>query len=244
MLLETRFPIGRAPILMISDGPAAEAARRGTVLFAHGFTADCEINRKEIESLAGAGFLAIGIDNYGHGRRSTPEWDHLFSRTHPGFERNLHDAVIETARDVPTIIDHLEEKGLIHEGRVGITGISMGGHISYLAVTMEPRLRACVPIIGAPRWRIDDPREPVHHPKAFASVALLAMNAGRDDVVEARHAREFHAKLMQLYPALADRIRYAEWPDSGHMMREQDWEECWAMGLGWLATHLRKPTEV
>ena len=59
---------------MVHVGEAREAAWRGTLLFYHGFVASKESQFKELDSLARAGFLAIGVDNVGHGARRYPDF--------------------------------------------------------------------------------------------------------------------------------------------------------------------------
>jgi dienelactone hydrolase len=133
---------------------------------------------------------------------------------------------------------------------VGITGISLGGFISFAAVPVENRLAAAVPILGSPDWdhrdgRAADPfllnlmkHSPVRSPESFAPCAVLACNAGKDVQVPPHAAREFVRKLEPFYSDCPERLKYLEYPESEHMMREQDWVDLWQHVTGWFAQHL------
>jgi cephalosporin-C deacetylase-like acetyl esterase len=49
------------------------------VLWYHGFTADRNASRPELETLAKVGFLAVGVDAVGHGARWLPDFDERFA---------------------------------------------------------------------------------------------------------------------------------------------------------------------
>ncbi len=59
--------IAGVPVLMAA--PALDGAPFPTVLWFHGFRADALAHAGELERLASAGFLAVGIDAVGHGAR-------------------------------------------------------------------------------------------------------------------------------------------------------------------------------
>jgi hypothetical protein len=58
---------------------AAEDPPWPAVLWFHGFTADRNASRSELEALARAGLLAVGLDAVGHGARRLPDFDRHFS---------------------------------------------------------------------------------------------------------------------------------------------------------------------
>lgn len=154
---------------------------------------------KELESLAGQGFLAVGVDNVGHGERRYPDFDRRLSQDNPDYNENFLRAVLETARETPRLLDALLEKGLAREDRIGALGISMGAFIAYTAVTLEPRLRVVVALVGSPEWPLDLPASPHRQLKRFDRVRLLSQTAGQDAVVPSRYARAFHGRLTEMY---------------------------------------------
>jgi hypothetical protein len=120
-----------APALLTSQQAPEAAARRGTVLVYHGFGGD----KSKLEDLAGAladaGFLAVCVDIVGHGDRRLPDWDEVFSEkrwseAEEATEAEFLTLLRATAAEVPAIVDELIAAGWAHEGRLGITGRSMG----------------------------------------------------------------------------------------------------------------------
>ena len=78
----------------------------------------------------------------------------------------------------------------------------------------------------------------MHHPARFPPRAVLLANAGRDENVPPAPARAFAAALQPYYAERPDRLRYVEYPESGHFMREGDWNELWYTAVGWFRAHL------
>ena len=209
------------------------AAGKGCILFYHGLGASKDSQLKELQDLADRGFLAVGIDNVGHGERRYPDFDERFSGDSADVERELQAAVLESAREIPVIIGRLRQKRLIVRGKIGVIGISMGGFIVYTAISLVPELRVAASILGSPEWRVDRPESPHHHLGAFSAIRLLSQNAGCDRAVPPQHARLFHQRLKEYYPDSEERFEYIEYSRSGHFMREDDWNVCWAKAVGW-----------
>jgi alpha-beta hydrolase superfamily lysophospholipase len=65
--------VGGVPLLLAF--PPAGDAPHPVVFWFHGFGVDKETHRKELEQLARAGFLAVGVDAAGHGARRLPDLD-------------------------------------------------------------------------------------------------------------------------------------------------------------------------
>ena len=133
--------------------------------------------------------------------------------------------------------DHRERHGNRHdqhdqcEAPVGITGISLGGYIAFGAVTADRRIRAAVPILGAPE-EVDDPAK-------FPPCAVLAANAGKDIYVPPPATRLFMKNLEQYYSAFPERLKYLEYAESEHFMREEDWNDLWREIIRWFQRFLR-----
>ncbi len=215
-----------------------EAGARGTVLFFHGVTASKEVQTKELAGLAGAGWLAVGLDNFGHGERLAPPWDHPDPWGEPDSGAAFVEAVARTASEVPAIVDDLVAEGWSRPDGFAVSGISMGGYIAYAAVLTEPRLKVSAPIVGSPRWWPDRPDSPHHHPDRFPPVALLSQTGSLDEVVSPRAARRFHQELLPWYRDQPERLAYVEFPESGHAPRAEDWDALWANLLAWLDRHM------
>lgn len=228
---EMKLHLAGAPALLIFQETPEKAGRKGTILFYHGLRADKETHYKELRSLANAGFLAIGIDAIGHGERMYPECRDI--NPAQDFEKVFMQMVAGTVDEIPRIIDELVDRGYSTSDRIGIGGISMGGFITYRALIVEPRLKAACPVLGSPAWKACPGLSPDGFPDRFYPTALLAQNAGKDVNVPAYWSRKFCKKLRNFYKDSPERLRYVEYAESGHFMREEDWNILWKNVVDW-----------
>lgn len=218
------------PTLLVHRGTAETAAARGVVLFHHGLGSEIGANLKELRSLADAGFLALGVDAVGHGRRRWPDFDEVLDG--PGFDEVFIGAVRDTARETGILVSALADRWG-PDLRVGMGGISMGGFVTYRSLVEEPRLACAVSILGSPRWAARTEESPEHHLTRLWPRPLLSLNAGEDRSVPPGPARELHEKLADHYRADPTRHRFVEFPGVGHFMPEPDWNRLWDLTLGW-----------
>jgi pimeloyl-ACP methyl ester carboxylesterase len=220
-----------------------QAAEQGAILFFHGLSVSKEIQVKELTSLAEHGFLAIGLDNVGHGARRYADFDRRFSDNNPDLGANFLQAVLQTAQEVPLIIDALAAEKLTRPNKIGVAGISMGGYITYTAITLEPRLTVAASILGSPEWQHDLPESPHHHRNKFNHIKLISQNASLDVNVPAKYARRFHRKLESAFDDYQQRFAYFEYPNSNHFMTESDWAVCWDRTVRWFKHHFAHPNQ-
>ena len=240
---EYRFRIdGTVAVLKLHYEPRP----RGAVLVLHGLGASAQEQRPELVSIAGAGLAAVALDAPHHGSRRDGWLDQMAAARPPESHIMLLRLIREALPEVRRAIDHLSAEG---HGPVGIVGISMGAYIALAAATEDDRIRATVSILGSPDW---SPRTgpiptemralmayaPVERPADLARHPLLLCNAGRDEHVPARFARDFSRRVAASYPALGPQVHYVEYAESGHFMRPEDWQDVWARTLAFLRAHL------
>ncbi|MGE0492297.1 MAG: dienelactone hydrolase family protein [Vulcanimicrobiota bacterium] len=221
---------GATPALCISD---RDTDFRGVVLVYHGLFADKETQRKELETLGRRGYLAVGVDAFGHGERRDPQLREKMAG--PDSKKAFLELVRATVGEVPRLV-RLIRALLDKPTNFGITGISMGGYICYGALQLEPSLKAAVPILGSPQWGGDD--SPHRQLDRFWPVALLAQNAGQDRNVPPDQSRQLVDQLRPRYQQDPERLAYHVYPDSDHFMREQDWRVLWERTLDWFDKYL------
>ncbi len=238
MYLYENKRLDKAPALFVCSDKLEIAAKKGTILFFHGLTGSKEAQVLALEDLASSGFLAVGIDAVGHGERRYADFDQRFSDENPDAYREFLNVVIATAQEVPLILDELSRMRLLNREKIGIAGISLGGHIAYAAIPLETRFKVAATILGSPQWKIDLPESPHNHLDKFSSIRLISQNAGQDEIVSAAYARRFHTILKARYSDYDERFNYIEYPGSGHFMQENDWNHCWAKTLTWFDHHL------
>jgi uncharacterized protein len=232
-------PLGKAPSLVIEP---LHSHSKATVLVYPGLSAAKEVQRKEMIWLAKAGFTAACMDSPHHGERADGYLEMLAplkdAEAHPKFIRIVQEAI----QEVPAIVDYFLEK---NGNEIGITGISLGGFITYGAVVAEPRLKAAIPILGSPDWSPKKASQysemlgmvelaPVRFPEKFPPCALFAANAGKDVSVRPAGSRKFVSHLRSFYHDFPERLKYQEYPNSEHMMLEEDWNDLWGQVVEWL----------
>jgi dienelactone hydrolase len=230
--------IAGAPALLTSRQLPEVAARRGTVLVYHGFGGDKLKLGHLAGTLADAGFLVVSIDIVGHGDRRLPDWDEVFSeerwaQAEDATEAEFLTLLRATAAEVPAVIDELVTLGWAHEGRLGITGRSMGGEISYAAVLTDSRIRAAAPMVGSPEWTLPWPDSPHQHAERFYPVPILSHSAELDEYVPAHYIRNFRDRLMPLYAENPERLCYIEYPGAGHFLTPELWRETYQRVAAW-----------
>jgi len=208
-----------------------------TVLVYHGLSADKEVQRKELVTLAEAGLLAVGIDAAGHGERRMPDFEARFAGPWGEEAESLFfSLVMKTMNEVPAVLDALEATGLAALDRFALFGISMGAYITYGAIPVERRLRAAVALLGSPAW--PHPASPHHQADRFFPTALLSITAEKDVNVPPGNARAFHRTLEPHYRTAPERLCYLEIPGAPHMMSEEDWRNAMGEAVGWLSRFL------
>jgi hypothetical protein len=234
MMEQQNLKINNIPLLLCYNNSLEIAVAKGTVLVCHGLFSRKEDNAKELTSLADAGFLAIGIDAPRHGERRDAQLENdMKDRENNVFTELLTSAVTE----YNDLLYQLENKQLIKNEKVGITGISMGGYIAY-AMALHPMIKAAVPILASPVFSRDLPESPHHHYKSFSPTPLLALNARLDQSVPPHHSREFIEKLRPCYQSVPTHLDYIEYPNSGHFMEEDEWNDLWQRTVGWFQLFL------
>jgi uncharacterized protein len=232
--------LATSPALLLGKGPPY----RGTVLVYHGLGSNKETQEKELRQLAERGFLAVGIDAVGHGERRDPDFESLMNSDdwHSEFLRMVR----QTADEVPSVVRTLQSQsnGL---GNFGLTGISMGGCITFAAAANQSYLAAAVPILATPDWSMGGRRpvtqkwwqdSPHHTPEWYNPLPLLIQNAGRDQHVSPEPARKFVEEARRYYHRTPERLVYREYSESDHFMRPQDWNEMWEQTIQWFERYL------
>ncbi|HEX7239208.1 MAG TPA: alpha/beta fold hydrolase [Longimicrobiaceae bacterium] len=227
-----RRAAGGVPLLLAR--PEGREGPLPAVLWLHGFGVDKETHRPELERLARAGFLAVGVDAAGHGERRLPDLDARIDAPREEALRTMLELASATADDVPGVLRALVRDGVADPARLAVAGISMGGYAVYRAVVVEPALRAAVALLGSPEW--PRPDSPHLHVDALRRAALLSVTAERDENVPPDAARRLHRVLAAGHPD-PGRQRYVELPGAEHLMSEEHWRAAMDETLAWLNLH-------
>ncbi len=140
--------IGTIPALLWRPAGATDRSLP-LVFFIHGYGSRKEDGADFAGRLAALGIAAVTFDCWLHGERGDD--GSAVRRFEPVYPENsgldhyllMHEVAVQAARDVDTLIDALAPEGFGGDGRIGVSGFSMGGFASYVAAATNPRV-ACV----------------------------------------------------------------------------------------------------
>lgn len=226
------LPTGSIPAVIFHPDPAApdpDKAKKLVLLF-HGLGVAKEIQVKELQWLADAGYTAVTVDAPHHGERRTPFLDQI-DREPDSVKRHamVIDLVRQAAAEIPHLISFFVGEGY---QRIAVSGISLGGYTAFGSILHTPRPDALVPVLASPDWGAGD--SPHQHLTAFASLPTLAIVGRKDTVVPPGPCRELFAALAKKYKKATGRLALHEYPESGHFMREEDWNDAWKQIIAFL----------
>ena len=233
-----------APVVFILHGRGGEAAH------VFGICRD----------LVAAGLIAITFDQRNHGKRLVnAECNGNWSLHHAA---DMYGNIIGSAMDVSLLIDLLPDYLGISTERVGMTGISMGGHATLLAMALDTRIAVGAPLIGGGDYRqlmtlraadnncpadefaryfspalqrVVEKYDPIHHADRFADRPLLLLNGEADTLVPITCNQALLAACRPHYTQ-PERLRLSPYPGIGHACPP----EMVAEAVGWLQRWLLK----
>lgn len=216
----------------------------------HGTGGDAEGMKEMAVRLAQNGCFALSVDGVWHGKRWDKKLDIM--RSTDQYKAMYLDMLLEMAEDMSAIIDHYTSDERVDTSRVGITGTSQGGYVSFMTMTKEPRITAAAPMIGSPDltdqygesapWdEIDATTQarvrehnPLAHFETMAHVRLLVQNGDADTIVPVTGVRRLDEKLRELYASHPDDYQYIEYPGLGHATPDEMQERT----IAWLTQSL------
>ncbi len=234
-----RFRVdGHIPVLKVHYEPRPGPA----VILLHGLYSDADGQRGELEALARWGLTGVGMDAPHHGARRDGWLDGMPSLGPADYHARLLHFILEAVPQVSRVIDHVAGEG---HWPIGVAGVSFGAYTALAVAAQDSRVQATVSILGSPDWTPRDGHltdelrwlmghAPVHRPWDCARNPLLLLNAGRDHLVPAHHARDFAWRLWNHHPHLGSHVGYVEYPYSDHHMQPWDWDDAWGKALGFL----------
>lgn len=131
--------IGEIPVLELFQNNGIP--QKPMVILYHGYMGRKEFILPQSYFLATNGYFVVTPDAYGHGERSGPGMVDIFT------------SIVKSAKEINGLIDYYKPNKEVDYTRVGLSGYSMGGCITFLYLTgSEKRIKAAVPVISTPDW--------------------------------------------------------------------------------------------
>ncbi len=246
----------------IKDIPVITCRRNdGTVkplvIMSHGFTGRKEMFRDGgyMEELAEMGYYAVAIDNRLHGERPGPSFEMTAIRSFGKVDVIVvRKAIKETADDVKLLTDEFSSNKEIDAGRIAVTGISMGGFMTYRAMVIDDRIKVGIPFISSPYWNdipgdtpiVDDEDakrelekyaveyQPAMCPGRFGNRPLLIQVGDIDKHYDTNKVIAFCEEIKNQYKDCPERLKLIIYPETRHEFKK----EMWVQAVGWLRMYL------
>ncbi len=154
----------RVPILIYK--PVTCIKPYPAVIFLHGTGGKKEDNKKMLYQLVKRGIIGVAIDARFHGERiaggahgskeyvadATVAWENK-DKAH-----QTHPFLFDTAFDLWRVTDYLASRPDVDANRIGMGGISMGGMETWLAASIDKRIKVIVLDIAVQsfKWSLDN----------------------------------------------------------------------------------------
>ncbi|HEX2946939.1 MAG TPA: alpha/beta fold hydrolase [Clostridia bacterium] len=235
----------------------ADDALKPLVIMSHGFTGRKEMFRegRYMEKLAEMGYCAVAIDNRLHGDRPGPNFKSLAIRSFGKVDvQVVRKAIKETADDVKLLIDELSTEKGIDTGRIAVTGISMGGFMTYRAMVIDNRIKVGIPFISSPYWNdipgdipaaydeaakrelaeYSEEYQPANCPEKFGNRPLLIQIGDIDKHYDTNKVSAFYEKMKIQYADCQERLKLIIYPKTKHEFKKEMWDQA----VEWLRMYL------
>ncbi len=171
MLFEKGFFYSEAsekvPILVYK--PISQKTKKLPVvicLHGTGGSKDAEAITNLLSRFVKLGFMAVAIDARFHGERVPAERGRNFyveAITAAWKDKDTpyqHPFFFDTVYDLWRLVDYLEQRSDVDPKRMGMMGISMGGIETWMAASVDTRIKVAVPVIAAQsfKWSLENDR--------------------------------------------------------------------------------------
>lgn len=186
----------QVPILIVK--PAQPKGKLPAVIMLHGTGGSKEQMRPWLDDFARKGWIGVAIDARYHGDRSRGKKgaeaynDAIIKawRTPKG-QPQEHPFYYDTCWDLWRTVDYLLTRNDVDAKNIAMVGISMGGIQTWLAASVDERVKVIIPLIGAQsfRWSLDNNRW-----QARANTIRKAHEAAVTDLGE----KEINAKVCDI----------------------------------------------
>lgn len=226
--VRTTFNLNGAevPALITSRGIGGSV-----VINLHGLDVSKEVNITDMGRLESAGLWSVTIDAPHHGERSDGYLDIMRNANRREAYLMLLSIINQEAAEVANLVNFYKSQGK----KVAVSGISMGAYATYALMMINRQPDLFVTFMGNPDFRYKgssvytylEKSGPIDDIENIFPANLFIVNAGSDDIVDPDGARRFYNAIKPYYKDSPEKLEYREYPESGHLMRPEDWFDAW-----------------
>ncbi len=194
--------VERVPVLMVA--PAGAKGKLPVMIVLHGTGGSKEGVQSWLEDFAKQGIIGVAIDARYHGGRAnagkgstayvaaiTKAWQV------PAGKPMEHPFYYDTVWDLWRLLDVLEARDNIDAKRMGMMGISMGGIQTWLAASVDDRVKVAAPLIGVQsfKWSLENDKWQGRANTIKAAHETAAKDLG-EPMVNKKVCRELWSKVI------------------------------------------------
>jgi dienelactone hydrolase len=199
----------RVPLLLVR--PDKETGKLPAVIVLHGTGGNKEGQLGFLNELAKRGIIGVAIDARYHGARAggkkgAAAYNEAIARAWRARkgEAQEHPFYYDTAYDLWKTVDYLKTRTDVDGDNLGMIGFSMGGIETWLAASVDERVKVIVPAIGVQsfRWSLDNDRWQARANTIKAAHEAAAKDLGEDKVNQ-KVCRELWNKVI---PGMLDQF--------------------------------------
>jgi len=199
----------RVPILILR--PEKSSKKLPAVIVLHGTGGNMQSQLGFMKELAARNLIGVAIDARYHGERAggakgAAAYNEAIVRawkTEPAAARE-HPFYYDTCWDLWRVVDYLQTRPDIDAQNLGMIGFSMGGIETWLAASVDERIKAAVPAIGVQsfRWSLDNDQW-----QGRAKTIKLAHEAAAKDLGEPEvNAKVCRTLWNKIIPGITDQF--------------------------------------
>jgi predicted esterase len=122
------------------------------IIFSHGFTGNKKDFSEEMKIYAKNNFYTVSIDNKAHGERNDIQFFEYAMENEKLNILKVRELINETAKEIHEVINFFEHNDHIDIRHTAMLGVSMGGFITFRALTLEKRISTAALFISSPVW--------------------------------------------------------------------------------------------
>ena len=216
------------------DVPALVCSKEignSVIINLHGLDVSKEVNIIDMDRLEEAGFWSVTIDAPHHGERDDGYLDIMRNAN----KREAYFMFLSIIQQEATEVTDLVKFYKSQEKKVAVYGISMGAYATYSLMMINREADLFAPFMGNPDFRakgnfiysLPEISGPIDNCDKIFPANMFIVNAGSDDVVDPEGARRFYKAIKPYYKDNPEKLEYLEYPESGHLMRPNDWFDAW-----------------
>jgi dienelactone hydrolase len=156
----------KVPVLIFKP-PAAGVKKLPVVICLHGTGGSKEVMKNLLYRFSKSGFMAVSIDGRYYGEREKAvagqnKYVEAITRAWQNKDNSHqeHPFFYDTVYDLWKLVDYLVTRADVDPNRIGMMGISKGGIETWMAASVDTRIKVAVPVIAIQsfNWSLENDR--------------------------------------------------------------------------------------